>query len=164
MGYTHYWERPRILPRRPFAAAAKDCRRLCLALAIPLGDGRGLNQPTFSAAEICFNGRAEGPGGDSSYETFRVERARRPGYPQEQARGDWGLDFCKTNRRPYDLCVQGCLMVLSHHLGTARFRVDSDGTSGDWDEARQACQRVLGYGGEWGEGKLGVVPRAQPAA
>jgi hypothetical protein len=41
MGYTHHWERPRILPRRQFIAAVEDCRRLCAALDIPLGDGHG---------------------------------------------------------------------------------------------------------------------------
>lgn len=48
MGYTHYWERLEVLARRHFAVASEDCRRLCAALAIPLGDAEGLNQPTFN--------------------------------------------------------------------------------------------------------------------
>ena len=36
MGYTHYWERPQVLPRPQFVAAGDDCRRMCAALNIPL--------------------------------------------------------------------------------------------------------------------------------
>ena len=41
MGYTHYWERPRILPRPQFVAAVEDCLLLCAALNTPLGDAGG---------------------------------------------------------------------------------------------------------------------------
>jgi len=206
MGYTHYWERPRILPRPQFVAAVHDCRRLCAAMDIPLGDAHGEGRPTFNNSEICFNGhvdsgklgsfqRAEGlvwphqrahgvatigetdaiagswgggpavtsrvlgSNGNGSYETFVVERIDRSP-PQEQGAHGGLSDFCKTNYRPYDLCVQGCLIVLSHHLEAARFRVTSDGTSRDWNDARDACQHVLGYGIDWGEDKL--TPMAPP--
>jgi hypothetical protein len=211
MGYTHYWERAAVLPRPQFAAAARDCRQLCAALAVPLGDAGGQGRPTFNANEICFNGhlqsnklgfvqqaqglvwpapgargvamagtadavvggwgagpvtraRVLGPGGDGSYETFRVERVSRPRFPSERPPGErWG-GFCKTNYRPYDLCVQGCLIVLSHHLGLQHFTVSSDGNSREWDEARDDCQHVLGYGIDWGEGKLAPVTAGPPTA
>ena len=73
--------------------------------------------------------------------------------------GQW-FGFCMTNYRPYDLCVQCCLLILNHYLGSALFRVSSDGTSGQWNDARDACQHVLGYGMAWGEEKLAVI---QPA-
>ena len=81
----------------------------------------------------------------------------------EQAQDGWCRGCCKTSYRPYDLCVQGCLIVLSHHIGEARFRVDSDGTSEQWNEARDACQHVLGYGIDWGEGKLAPISPPRPA-
>jgi hypothetical protein len=212
MGYTHYWERPAGLPRPPFAAAVADCRRLCAALAVPLGDAGGVGRPTFNADEICFNGRVDGggladvqtaaglvwpaaggrgvaaaatpdavvggwgagpavaaralgPGGDGSYETFRVGRVRRPAHAADRpVGGRWG-GFCKTNYRPYDPSVQCCLIVLGHRLGRERFRVDSDGGSRDGDDARDACRRVLGYGAGWGEGRLTpAAAEPQPAA
>lgn len=176
MGYTHYWERPRILPRPQFIAAVEDCRRLCAALEIPLGDGHGEGRPIFKSTEICFNGHVDsgnrtsvqqteglvwphdeahgvamvgeteavvggwgsgpavsarvlGPNGDGSYETFSVPRVFQRRDPPETAQEGWLLNFCKTNYRPYDLCVQGCLIVLSHHLGNGHFRVSSDGDS-----------------------------------
>jgi hypothetical protein len=174
-----------------------------------LGDADGKGQPTFTDAEICFNGHVEsgrvastprdealigptdgangsamaaeiggitggwkarplvtarglGPNGDGSYETFRVARICGPVYGRREARGEWSSDFCKTNYRPYDLCVQGCLIVLNHHLGSDQFRVSSDGNSRDWDDARDACQQVLGYGIDWGEDKL--APTMPPAS
>ena len=201
MGYTHYWERRRVLPLRPFLAAVEDCRRFCQALPIPLGDAHGEGEPIFSRREIGFNGhmdsgrltsmqsaaglvwpgdrargiaivgerdaaagrwhagpqvvaRVLGPDGDGSYETFRIERTFRPDYPEQRSEGGWWFAFCKTNYRPYDLCVQGCLIILNHHLGSERLRVSSDGESQQWNEARDACQHVLGYGIDWGEGKL----------
>lgn len=204
MGYTHYWERLEVLPCPQFLAAVDDCRHLCAALNIPLGDAGGQGMPSFTTEEICFNGHVDsgkrtsmqqadglvwphstahgvavigqanataggwlggpsvnarvlGPNGDGSYETFRVERIRRPRHPQERPTSGWWNNFCKTNYRPYDLCVQGCLIVLSHHLGSNLFRVASDGTSRDWNDARDACQHVLGYGMAWGEGRLAPV-------
>jgi hypothetical protein len=209
MGYTHYWERPRILPRPQFVAAVEDCRRLCVALNIPLGDANGENQPTFAANEICFNGhidsgsltsvqkvdgliwprqgarglavigeadavvggwgagpavsaRVLGPNGDGSYETFAVECIRRPRHPIEEPENGWWHNFCKTNYRPYDLCVQGCLIVLSHHLRHELFRVASDGASRDWNDARNACHHILGFGIDWGEDKLAPLPPSHP--
>ncbi|HET6249745.1 MAG TPA: hypothetical protein VFE47_18795 [Tepidisphaeraceae bacterium] len=149
MGYTHYWERPSVLPRPEFIAAVADCRRLCAAIGVPLAGADGTGQPTFNDNEICFNGR-----GEESYEAFVVKRLIVPRPSPEQITNDRASDFCKTNYLPYDLCVQGCLIVLSDHLGQAIFAVDSDGTSGQWNAARDACQRVLGYGGDWGCGKL----------
>jgi hypothetical protein len=205
MGYTHYWARPRVLPRLAFTTAVDECRRLCAALAIPLGGAAGEGSPVFSDTAVCFNGhvdsgrltsvqRAEGllwpgrgahgiaivgetgavvggwsagpavgarvlgPGGDGSYEAFRVERQLPPQSRANPAAGGWCGDFCKTNYRPYDLCVQGCLIVLSHHLTGKFFRVSSDGKSPEWNDARDACQQVLGYGLDWGEGDLAPTP------
>jgi hypothetical protein len=58
--------------------------------------------------------------------------------------------------------VQCCLIILQHHLGSDWFRVDSDGGSAKWNDARDACQHVLGYGVEWGEDKLAPVTPEEP--
>ena len=49
---------------------------------------------------------------------------------------------------PYDLCVQAALIVLKHHLAAA-ITVSSDGGEPDWERARAACQKWLGYGEEF---------------
>ena len=173
MGYTHYWERPSVLPRPQFVAAVDDCRRLCAAMDIPLGDAQGKATPAFSVEEICFNGHVDssrltsghgrvlGPITNGSYEAFRVERVCRPRHSQQPPQG-WSMAFCKTHHLPYDLCVQACLIVLSHHLGLEQFRVTSDGTSRNWNDARNAAQQILGYGIDWGEGKLAPLPPSPP--
>jgi hypothetical protein len=153
MGYTHYWERPGELPRPQFAAAAQNCRTLCAALEIPLVGAEGSGQPVFTAELVCVNG-ANG----ASCETFHVPRVQRPRRSFDRQTVSSRTGFCKTNHMPYDLCVQGCLIVLRHHLGGPSFRVSSDGRSQDWNAAREACQRVLGYGIDWGEDKLAPVP------
>jgi hypothetical protein len=106
--------------------------------------------------------RVLGPDGDGSYEAFSIERIFEPRYYRDQETQDWCSGFCKTNCRPYDLCVQGCLIVLSHHLGSDQFRVSSDGYSHEWNDARQACQYILGYGIAWGDGKLAPVASSKP--
>jgi hypothetical protein len=151
MGYTHYWARPNALPRQLFVAAVEDCRRLCDALNFPLGGAEGRGQPKFSATKICFNGHIDS---DGTFETFEVDRVRKSRHPQERPKNGKWFDFCKTEHRPYDLCVQGCLIVLNHHLGSASFDVASDGSSERWNDARAACQRILGYGADWGDGDL----------
>ena len=158
MGYTHYWERPAVLPLPQFIAAAEDCRRLCEGLAMPLGCAAGNDSPEFSANQISFNGV-----GAAGCESFVVQRIVQPRHPREQPDQAWRSNFCKTNYRPYDLCVQGALIVLSHHLGSTMFRVTSDGQSRDWNAARTACQRILGYGGDWGQDRL-VPLLPQPVA
>ena len=87
---------------------------------------------------ISFNGK-----GDHAYETFTVSRLM-PGLDE----GPMVFDFCKTVQMPYDLCVQAALIVLKHHLGRA-ITVSSDGDDADWEGARQACQKWLGYGEEF---------------
>jgi hypothetical protein len=160
MGYTHYWERPCVLPRPQFIAAVEDCRRLCAELNIPLGGADGRGQPIFAASQICFNGHADSGG---MFETFQVERVRKPRNPHDQPKKGRWFNFCKTEYRPYDLCVQGCLIVLNHHLGSTKFGVASDGTSEQWNDARAACQRILGYGADWGEGELAPLASSLPA-
>ena len=93
--------------------------------------------------------RAVAENGDGSYETFHVPRAWPMTERSDRRKPDgmgFHFDCCKTNFLPYDLCVQCCLIVLDYHLGPDLFRVNSDGTDGQWNEARDACQSVLGYG------------------
>jgi hypothetical protein len=103
--------------------------------------------PTVSARCVDENG-------DGSYETFVVGRVEgHPFFPtlandlplRAAAPSSLCFAFCKTNYRPYDLCVQCCLIVFAEHLGSA-FNVSSDGDDAAWNEARDACQVVLGYG------------------
>ena len=153
-----------------FVKAATDCEAICNAIPFELGDGSGVGMPIFNESDICFNGsknsrhfansrasihRSDGlqlsnrqvsPCGDGSFETFAVPRYREA---DELRKHGLYFDFCKTGRRPCDLNVQACLVILSHYFGDDVFRVESDGSEVEWNEARQACHAVLGYGLEF---------------
>ncbi len=189
MGYTHYWYRPTELDQNLFGKAVADCRAVCEALPIPLGDYAGEGTPVFSQEMVCFNGHIDstsfarnggllwpadnaqglatvgtdpetgkvwggGPlvtkrcvddDGDGSYESFVVERIFQELYDEQAPTKDGWFAFCKTNFRPYDLCVQCCLIAFEEHFGST-FQVHSDGSSQQWNEARDVCQHVLKYG------------------
>lgn len=134
MGWTHHWRRGTELPAEQFAQAAADCENLMRAVDLPLANGEGAGAPVFSPDEIVF--AAPGGAGCEPFVCRRVQHDRC-GRPVVRS-------FCKTEHAPYDLCVQGALIVLKHHLGRA-ITVGSDGDD-DWREAVGVCHRHLGYG------------------
>jgi hypothetical protein len=137
VGHTNYWTRRPELPAQAFVAAVKDCKAIMKHLSVPLGGRDGTGRPIFRADLIAFNGKTP-----EHCETFAVERLVEPeGEPMT-------FEFCKTNERPYDICVQAALIILKHHLGNA-ITVASDGSDADWQRAREKCQAQLGYGGDF---------------
>jgi hypothetical protein len=135
MGYTNYWTRTPELAVAAFSAAVADLKTIMRKLNIRLGGCDGTGKPVFRADMIEFNGRKP-----RDYETFAVERVvtARDGEPMI-------FEFCKTRQEPYDLAVQVALITLKQHLG-ATISVSSDGGDEDWQRAREACMKWLGYG------------------
>jgi hypothetical protein len=146
MGYTNYWWRERDLDAEAFVRAAADCEKVCKASGVPLAGPQGKpdTKPTFSSQEIVFNGV-----GENAHETFFVPRTLEEDFEQLDATGKL-FTFTKTARKPYDVAVCACLIVLKHHFG-CKIRVQSDGdmTEEGWAVAPALCQRVLGYGGDF---------------
>jgi len=82
--------------------------------------------------------------GDGSYETFCIEQyMKRPEF--QSSNESLAFDCCKTAFRPYDLNVQCCLIVFKNYFD-GDFKVRSDGESENWNEARDICQHIVGYG------------------
>lgn len=135
MGWTAYWKRPTELPATEFAAATRDCAKLLADLDVRLAGRDGTGKLIVSNESIVFNG-AEGQSCEP-FEIAQVEFDRR-GRPDVRS-------FCKTERLPYTLAVQVCLIVLRHHLGD-RLQVVSDGGPEEWDDARERVVKSLGYG------------------
>jgi len=135
MGWTHYWTRPTELPAASFTAAADDWRRVREATRVDLAGFDGTGQPRIDAEHIVFNGAA--PRCCEPFEIARVEFDRR-GRPTVAS-------FCKTEGLPYDVCVQGALIILKHHLQET-IRITSDGTDADWLAGRRLVRAELGYG------------------
>jgi hypothetical protein len=142
MGWTHYWKRSTELPPEKFAAAVRDCRKLLPALGIPLAgiDGNGI--PHLADDGIAFNGVP-------SCERFEIHQTE---FDRRGRAVMWG--FCKTEKLPYDLCVQAALIVLKHHLGDA-IVVNSDGTENDWSAAPRTIgrRRARNASSTWGTGR-----------
>lgn len=138
MGYTHSWLRPKELDREKFAVATADCRRVCEASGVALRGIEGAPDPVFSDAIVAFDGGCE---------WFIVQCVCDDRSPERPCRDKPGMHFgyCKTEHLPYDLCVQGCLIALEHHLYTD-IVVRSDGDNSAWSQARALCHNVLGYG------------------
>ena len=146
MGYTHSWTRATTFPGEAWVMAAAECRRVIghlMATGLKLQfESDDLAPPEFGKNLIRFNGV-----GEEGHETFLVERHYKPlAWEKERyKRGPWGT-FCKTARKPYDVAVCACLIVLNRHFGK-RFTVGSDGDDFEegWPLAREACQKILGY-------------------
>lgn len=131
MGYTHYWHRQgQLSTLAGFALYAKDVERLIKSsnVVVALEYDEPETPPHLDLNAVQFNGV-----GKDGHETFYLAREGEE------------FTFCKTGQKPYDLLVTAALIVAKKHFET-RIRITSDGEDGDWDEARDLCSRVLGYG------------------
>lgn len=135
MGYTHYWDfkkNPKNIKdgEKKFKKAV-DMLKECLAkvpaeLDVPyygkcqfkLAGGRGTGEPVFNDDKVCFNGVE---GGDLSHETCYLALDNP----------DYGFDFCKTARKPYDVAVCITLLCFKKAFGD-NFKWSSDGNSEDY--------------------------------
>jgi len=141
MGYTHKFEHTEVT-QEVWDAIVSDCQTLMSNLPshslssgayhkqepLQIGDGSGNGGlPILDRDAIWLNGV-----GEMAHETFLLER-------QDSDRLTW----CKTERKPYDLMVQACLIVYyTHSPDTIELR--SDGTKKDWAAAYDFVTEVLG--------------------
>lgn len=156
MGFSHYYNHTQNLDQETWNEFIKDCKTLYKNMPdhskssgayhaddplILTGDAL-YKSPKFTKDLVYFNGGDTGvrvkkgkyweeayPDGTTeefpklSHETFVLKR-----------QGDGG--FCKTARKPYDLMVQACLILLLAHFPKDA-KVSSDGDSDDWYEATE---------------------------
>jgi len=139
MGYTHYWsftapkrgETAKI--EKAYQKAIKDCAKIARAYYTVNGglSGYTAQTPLGSYGGLLINGK-----GDDAHEPFSMREYFK------QNLEDNGGDFCKTARKPYDVVVTACLIVLANAL-PKNFRVDSDGNKGDFVAGLDLTRRVL---------------------
>lgn len=163
MGYTHYWYRKKSFTQKQWE---KVCMRVLDVIAlcdktiykvhgkILLAweyDSELEPQPTFFGGPkmlpkppqvdnefVRFNGWK-----DNGHETFLVSR-EMPDVPEWQSDKSRSFDFCKTNRKPYDLAVMLCLLIMAD-AAPKTFRVASDGDwDSEWVPAREAYKKLFG--------------------
>ena len=109
----------------------EHCKKVGIALQKDMSD---CSPVVINKTQIWLNGVD-----NEGYETF-VLNQQKP----STARGDSYFQFCKTNRRPYDLAV--CLLLLRiSKLAPDAMNLNSDGNwDADWQEARKTYYSLFG--------------------
>lgn len=140
MGYSHYWtlhctEEQFVKGMAKATPALNDI--LERHKSIIQFESDDPKPPVLTSTQIRFNGIGE----EGGHETFMVAMKERS-------------DFCKTARKPYDLPVCECLLVLlacvlDFELSSDGFWVNADETNppldGCWDEALDSVEERYGY-------------------
>lgn len=127
MGYTHSLYVNPQTPQREWDKTLDLIRPLVRRAAAEgvIAGWNGHGEPSIGG-DIRFNGRADH---DGDCETFYLPasmeavRAEMPEHPWDP----WVFFFCKTQHKPYDRVVVGCLAALAVALGPAYIHVESDG-------------------------------------
>lgn len=158
MGYTHYWNRSADFTTEQWEKICletldiivKWCDKKRVTLAFEHDSGYEVNPrvwggaymapkvPEVSPDLIRFNGwRGEG------HETFYLTRVK-PDNPAYDPDAKESFDFCKTNRKPYDIAVMLVLLSMKRHApDTVRVASDGDWDT-EWAEARRAYKILFG--------------------
>lgn len=101
-------------------------------LGVHLAGGVGEGSPEIGERRIWLNGPAEE---DLRHDTFVIDPASRRIYARQarrdrqrtpRARAAVLSDFCKTNRKPYDIAVTS-ILLRCRHLAPDAFIIASDG-------------------------------------
>lgn len=139
MGYTHYWRKTGAAPSDDaWAKVERDFKRLLERLPEHSDSAGGYyaDEPleineidTYPPIRgLFFNGM-----GDLAHEDFYFYRNSET------------FAFCKTARKPYDLMVCACLIVINTHCQGCWY-ITSDGDRSDWAPAVHWVAQVLGDG------------------
>ena len=126
MGYTHYWYGAKWTTAEFRDGVAK----ILAASGVTLvhDDDKPRSKPEIGK-RIWFNGV-----GDDGHETFVFDA--------EGAPSPDGFACCKTENKPYDVCVVAVL-TLAAHLQLVR-QVNSDGEPADWEEGVALARKATG--------------------
>lgn len=142
MGYTHYWTielaENEEKAEEAYSKAILACQRFIVSynMVIKTQDrSHPARLAGFSAH--CMPGKYKGLNVNGTkelgHETF---------YFEESYKKALGFNFCKTNRKPYDTVVVGCLAIMKHFLGDV-IDVSSDGDKDDWAYGIRTVNKLL---------------------
>ena len=127
MGYTNYWNQYKDISWRDWEKIQEEVEYLMECI------GDGCIEVLQNDAEcIAFNGI-----GENAHEDFVLTRTpsrkkdkltKEEEYLMDLIGGGWdkSFNFCKTNRKPYDLAVWHMLTYMSHLLGKDVIEISRD--------------------------------------
>jgi hypothetical protein len=118
MGFTRYWDFER-LDSEKFKEFSSICQIIIDDMSIPL-DG-----VTVTDTQVRFNGV-----NDDAHETFNFSVNKE------------GFNFCKTNTKPYDDVVCGCLYIAGFIFGND-IRINQDGDPSDDENIIKRIKSIL---------------------
>ena len=132
MGYTSYWKKLKFSESGwKGLCDMAGCLLRSLPENVKVENDYDPESPMIDmeGGKIRFNGV-----GDLSHETFLLERKSRD------------FEFCKTNRKPYDLAVCGVLILTSLYADGGEISSDGLGetyTDSEWKDAWKHLSSVV---------------------
>lgn len=138
MGYTHYWDTKNIkiegnIFSKSFVknaiAVIKEVMKTC---DIEYFDETSEEYTLLTAPSqiILSNGIAFNGNGDLGHESFVLDFEKT----------EFTFNFCKTNRKPYDIAV--CAVLILAKLDQSNLYVSTDGEPEDWEDAFCLVKRL----------------------
>lgn len=129
MGYTHYFSKLKF-SKSGWKSLCDATRKVIEALPekVKVKNDKRTDDPMVGAV-IRFNGV-----GFLSHETFLIERTSRE------------FEFCKTNRKPYDLAVCSVLILASLYADGGEISSDGLGetyTDSEWKDAWEFVSAII---------------------
>ena len=141
MGYTHYWELNPNGKKKDLSGCLGKIKEVILQHAdIIQYEEDKAKLPLVSNKLIRFNGI-----GNDGHETFYFEYPPKKKVSYSVDDDGFIFAFCKTARKPYDIVVCKCLLILKEYL-KEDMKLSSDG---DWnceDEWKPAIEQVTKMG------------------
>jgi len=135
MGYTHYWNRTADFTQKEWDKICFDIFEVITKYCEPNGikivrDKDEDSHPLINNQQIHLNGYK-----DEAYETFFVNKKIKNQY----FKNGESFDFCKTQRRPYDMMVMLALLIMKNHASKT-FSYSSDG---NWNEEWKPAKKIF---------------------
>lgn len=127
MGYTHYWTANKKVSTKAWDKFTSIVRKSINLSGVTIRDGMGHGEPIITKKEVFLNGDEKD---GLAHETFAIVKDS----------GDW--DFCKTDRKPYDVVVVAALMEAKRLGIISEWSSDGDAESGDFDAAIELIKKI----------------------
>ena len=139
MGYTHYWKRKVKInhDKETWNAFIQDVKKVVKWSKVNLGDHEGENEPVINKNHIALNGK-----GKNLHESF-ILYCKAPEQPDYRKDEDIIFEFCKTERKPYDIVVIAILLLYKYYF-FFDVTITSDGDSNDWKPGADLAFHVTG--------------------
>jgi hypothetical protein len=133
-GYAHNWTWKKAPDPVKVKKCIEDMRKVLYASPVPLAGTDGDGKPFITDEVLAFNMK----GSEKEIGEPFIFPGKADPLP--------GLNFCKTNGKPYDVVTVACLLVAMDHFSKEDISIGSDGhwSEGAWDAGVDLYKKVFG--------------------